>query len=64
MPLGWESKTRYMGESIKLEGGKFEFGVGNSRAPHPLYETLDAPNISVPFEHHHPVEFIQGHKLN
>lgn len=50
MALRWESKTRYMGESLKLEGGN---GVGNSRAPHPLYETLDVLNISVPFEHHH-----------
>ena len=42
MPLGWESNAKYAVDSAKLEGGGklHELGVGNPRAPHPLYETL------------------------
>ena len=36
MPLGWETNT-VESESLR---GKSELGMGNSRAPHPLYETL------------------------
>ena len=40
MLLVWEKYTDYMAESAKLEGENFKVGVGNPRAPHPLYETL------------------------
>ena len=39
MPLGWEGNTKYTVKSAKFEGEN-ELGVGNPRAPHPLYEAL------------------------
>ena len=36
MPLGWETNTKYTVESESLRG---ELGMGNPRAPHPLYES-------------------------
>ena len=40
--MGWGNNTNYTVESGKLfgGGGEAELGVGNPRAPHPLYETL------------------------
>ena len=40
---GWEStdKILYRRVSKGLGEGGFEIGVGNPRAPHPLYEALD-----------------------
>ena len=45
---GWESYTKYTVEvSNKFEGGKAELGVENSRAPHPLHETLVDVNVAI-----------------
>ena len=36
MPLGWETNTKYTVGSESLMG-KSELGMGNPRAPQPLY---------------------------
>ena len=41
MPLGWETNAKYTVESESLRG-ESKLGMGNPRAPHPLYETLQA----------------------
>ena len=45
MLLGWESNTSIWPKSAKPERGNVTLGVGNPRAPHPLYETLHAMYI-------------------
>ena len=39
MPLGWEGNIKYTVD-LETRGGGSKLGVGNPRAPHPLYETL------------------------
>ena len=45
---GWESYIKHTVEvNNKFEGGKAELGMENSRAPHPLYETLVDVNEAI-----------------